>query len=498
MKQSRLNRLQMWNQRSIRRSLSELKLIGSITIKGGEIIHVEKLDWEEYWDDCQLSPKVLARLNAAWIELIGSGHAPTHYGRFVSAYFALLKSCLSPVLRGEMVLHVLRKIIGFETFHVFDQEGHSVGGTFNARNPAYLLCKLAQPNVFDDPKFLPLICPFNSDSEVGRLYCHYRRIVIADADNVQLFLYPLVAPFNQPASYVLIGRLFRSLTVKNDPWVEKRSETLFDCIFGKLFTDCAPREVRMIDVGCGSGRVTVELCKRAYAHHRTTFDLTLLDVVRGNKSLAEVFHRSPSVFRGLVFRRKNLLDWMDDHSDSPSFHFDIVLMLRVLDVFSRFQIEALSPYETTMLIRRDRQNIAFDSSVLDPAKLIESNMHHKIQHSIKRTRLRKGVAFYQFSLSDYFKAMCMISGGRVDEGHDTVYMPVRRFDDNALVLPNGRSLIGQLMKMADRIILEDVDLTACHLRKHMGRFNLDGLRARDLTDRQRMRGASLIVVDKQG
>ncbi|MCD4726156.1 MAG: class I SAM-dependent methyltransferase [Pirellulales bacterium] len=442
MKQSRLNRLQMWNQRLIRRSLSELKLIGSITIKDKNIIHVEKLDWEEYWNGCQLSADVLARLNAAWINLISSGHAPTCYGRYVSAYFALLKSCLSCTLRGEMGLHVLRKIIGFETFHIFDQEGHSVSGTFNARNPAYLLCKLAQPSVFDDPKFLPLICPFNSDSGVVRLFCHYRRIVIADTDNVQVFLYPPVAPFHQPASYALIGRLFRSLTVKNDPWVEKRSETLFDCIFGKLFADCAPREVRMIDVGCGSGRVTVELCKRAYAHHRTAFDLTLLDIVRSHKSLAEVFRRSPSVFHRLVFRRNNLLDWVDDNSDSSSHHFDIVLMLRVLDVFSRFHIEALTPCETTTLIRRDRHSILIDSSVLDPAKLVESNMHHKIQHSIKRTRLRKGVAFYQFSLSDYFKAMSMISGVRVDEGCDMVYVPVRRFDDDALVPPSGRSLVG--------------------------------------------------------
>jgi len=52
MKGSRLNRLQMWNQRLLRRLLNEPKLIGSITIKSGGIIHVEKLDWEEYWDDC--------------------------------------------------------------------------------------------------------------------------------------------------------------------------------------------------------------------------------------------------------------------------------------------------------------------------------------------------------------------------------------------------------------------------------------------------------------
>ncbi|MCD4726157.1 MAG: hypothetical protein K8R46_00710 [Pirellulales bacterium] len=52
--------------------------------------------------------------------------------------------------------------------------------------------------------------------------------------------------------------------------------------------------------------------------------------------------------------------------------------------------------------------------------------------------------------------------------------------------------------MADRIILEDVDLTARHLREHMGRFDLEGLHVKDMTDRQRTRGASLIVIDKKG
>jgi len=382
MKGSRLNRLQRWNQRLLRRSLNQPKLIGSIRIKSGGIIHVERLDWEEYWDDCELSVGVLARLKAAWIDLIRSGHAPTHYGRFVSAYFTLLRSFVTLALRGQITRHVLRKLVGFEAFRIFDQTGHSVGGVFNVRNPAYLLCKLAQPNAFDDPKFLPLICPFSSDWRIGRLFGHYRRISIADADDVQLFLYPPVVPFCQPGSYALIGRLFRSLTIKNDPWVEKRSKTLFDCVFEKLLADCDHSEVQILDAACGSARVTVDVCKMAYARHHKTFDLMFLDVVSSNRSLAEIFYRNPSVFRTIVFRRGNLFEWVDHNSGDSS-----------LDVFSRFRIESLSPHEAAMLIRRDRHNTAFDSSVLDPTRLIESNMHHKIQHSIKRTRLRKGMAF---------------------------------------------------------------------------------------------------------
>ena len=104
--------------------------------------------------------------------------------------------------------------------------------------------------------------------------------------------------------------------------------------------------------------------------------------------------------------------------------------------------------------------------------------------------------FYQFSLSDYFKAIRLITGGKVDEQDETLYVAIRRFDDGAFVLPSGHSLIGQLMRMADRVIIEDVDLTAHHLREHLERFDLDGLRATDVTDRQRMRGASVTLVEK--
>jgi len=493
-----VNRLQVRNQRAIRRSLEESKLIGSVTVDAEHSIGIERLDWDDYWNDCQPLAEQLVLLNAAWIDLIGSGHAPTSYGKYVSAYFALLKSCLSRVLRGEVGLRVLQKIIGFETFHIVDQEGYSVAGTINARNPVYLLSKLAQPKAFDDPKFLPLICPFRNASPPGRLYCHYRRIPVGDAANIQLFIYPPVGPLRKSGSHALIGRLFKSLTSRNDPWVKERSETLFDSVFDKLFKGCDYSELRMLDLACGSARVTVDLCKKGYAQHQKAFHLTLIDVVRSNKSLADVFYRNPSMFRRLVFQQGSLFDWVENHADDATSRFDFVLMLRVLDVFSRFHIEELSRLEATMLLHRDRQKIVLDDNVLDPTKLIDSGMQHRIQHSIKRTRLRRGSVFYQFSLSDYFKAIRLMTGGKVDERDDTIYVPVRRFDDSAFMLPSGRSLIGQLMGIADRVIIEDVDLTARHLREHLEQFDLDGLRATDVTDRQRMRGASVILVEKIG
>ena len=65
-----------------------------------------------------------------------------------------------------------------------------------------------------------------------------------------------------------------------------------------------------------------------------------------------------------------------------------------------------------------------------------------------------------------------------------IYAPIRRFDETALVLPSGRSLIGELMTMADKILVEDWDLTARRLQEHINLFGLKDLSVTDLTDRR--------------
>jgi len=171
-------------------------------------------------------------------------------------------------------------------------------------------------------------------------------------------------------------------------------------------------------------------------------------------------------------------------------------MFRIFDVFSHFNIETLSRHEMSMLARRDRESIPLTKDVLSPSKLIELGKQDQIQHTIKKTRLRRGSMFYQFSLSDYFKVMRLATGGEVDEG-DRAYVPVRRFDERALVLASGSSLVGRLMESADRVIVEDVDLTARHLRRHINEFGLSNLRVREMSNRRRMRGAFLSLISRR-
>lgn len=189
---------------------------------------------------------------------------------------------------------------------------------------------------------------------------------------------------------------------------------------------------------------------------------------------------------------------MDQTCGTTSAHFDIVLMLRICDIFSCFHIEESSRREVSTLIRRDRRSCTVDADMLRPAKLIEDNRLDKIQHSIKRFTFRNGTVFHQFSLSDYFKAIRAIMAGTVANEDGMIYVPIRRFEENVLVLPSGRSLIGQLMTMGDRIVVEDADLSPYRLRRHIDRFGLDDLCIRDVMDRTGMRGASVSLIGRRG
>ena len=80
---------------------------------------------------------------------------------------------------------------------------------------------------------------------------------------------------------------------------------------------------------------------------------------------------------------------------------------------------------------------------------------------------------------------------------DTIFSPIRRFDESVLVLSDGRSHVGELMTMTDGILVEDCDLTATRLRKHIALFGLNDLSVTDLSDRRGGRGASVVVIGKR-
>jgi len=239
------------------------------------------------------------------------------------------------------------------------------------------------------------------------------------------------------------------------------------------------------------------LCRKAFAAHQKSFDLTLVDVVRGSNSIANAFFRNPRVFGNVVFRRESLFDWVDANAGKPQVRFDAALLLRACNLFSRFSIERMSFREASALIDHNTTCAPLDSQVLRPAELIEDNNVGRIRHGIGRFSFKNGWVFRQFSSSDYFKAIHVVMGGRLSAGEDVIYAPLRVFNGDALVLPSGRSLIAQLLTIASQLVIEDADLLPYHLEHHVKQFALGDLSVTDLTHRAKRRGAAVYLVEKK-
>ena len=492
-----MDHIQRYNQRLLRNALRKTRLITSLYVTSGRHIRVTSVTWDEYWGHCGPLAGAIAELKADWSTLIAGNFVSNLRGHFGRTYFLLLRTCLDRHASSKDILSLLRKVVGFETIHVSGDCGGSAAAIVSARHPVYLLRKLARPHAPENPKYLPLICPSGILSEENALYWRYRRIPLIRTAGIQLFVYPPAEVCDRPLSHALIGQLFTCLTPRSDPWIRERSRSLFQGVFNPLVARSATSRLQLLDMACGAAKITMTLCRKAFAAHRKSFDLTLVDVVRGNRSIANAFYRNHKVFGNVIFHRENMFNWIDNNADKPQMRFDIALLLRACNLFSRFSVAKMSYSEANALIGQDTACDPFDFQMLRPAELIEFNKHGKIQHGIGRFIFKNGWTFRQFSLSDYFKAIHIVMGGGFSADGDHVYVPLRVFNYDVLVLPSGRSLIARLLSMANYLVIEDVDLLPQHLECHFKQFALGDLSVTDLTRQANRRGATIYLIEKK-
>ncbi len=488
--------IQRYNQRLLRHAVRETRLITSLDVTAGRRIRITSVTWGEYWGPCGPLAQEIDDLKGTWTTLIAGSFAGNLRRDFVRTYFHLLRMCLDRQLCDEDTLPILRKVVGFEAIRVSGDCRGSAAAIVSARHPVYLLSKLAKPHAPENPKYLPLICPCRNLPGADALYWHYRRISLMRADGIQLFVYPSAEVCNRPLSHALIGQLFACLTPRSDPWIRERSQSLYESVFASLVARSASPRLHLLDMACGSAKITTTLCRKAFAAHRKSFDLTLVDVVRGSNSIANAFYRNPRVFGNVVFRRESLFDWVDNNTRTK-IRFDVALLLRACNLFSRFSIEKMSYGEANALTGQHTTCAPLDSQVLRPAELIENNSPGRIQHGIGRFTFKNGWGFRQFSASDYFKAIHVVTGGKLSADEDILYAPLRVFDEDALVLPSGRSLIAKLLTMANELVIEDADLRPHHLERHFKQFALGDLSFTDLTDRAKRRGTAIYLVERK-
>ena len=149
------------------------------------------------------------------------------------------------------------------------------------------------------------------------------------------------------------------------------------------------------------------------------------------------------------------------------------------------------------ILHQNKVNGILLNDVADPAKLIASMRCRDIQHSIKRINLRSGWAFLQLSVSDYFKALAMLTGNIADQcDDDMLCVPLRCFNENVLLTPDGRSLISQLMNITDQLVIEDMDVTTQRLREHTNKFGLFNLRITNAANHRQPHRASVSLIEK--
>ena len=491
-----LNRLHRHNQSVVIRALRQPVVFDSIHVDGRRVVNIHVSSWHEYWDGCESLPQSLARLRASWTEFIQHGHSPSYRAPYVHAYFRLLEDALAAFCRDEIDASFFAKVVGFETFAITGDQEQPVAGVFNARNPVYLLSRIRQPQAPEDPKFLPVICLPREIDDGSGLFCHYRRIGILESRRTELFVYPPSELRSCSSACRLISELFAALTPVNDPWVNERSQLLFEGAFSDVIACFAGQHVQLLDVACGSAKLTTSLCRRASARHGTSFDLTLVDVVRASRSMADTIIRCPGTFGNVVFHHEDFFDWIDNADPASLPHFDVILMLRAYDLFADIRIERLSWHEAAALAYRDHGTV-LARDVTRTAELLNQHRLDEIQHRLRRSVYRGGELFHQFSLSEYFRAIYTLLTHEIPSDDGVVYAPIRRFDESSLILASGDSVIEKLLTLGTQVLFEDSQLSADRLRRHIAKFGVSRCFVKDMRFRRGGRGTHVSIVGRQ-
>ena len=466
-----MNVLQRHNHAVLKKYILSPKIINSLTIRKNGVIELHDLEWQDYWgDNCLQS--LLDKLFVSWHDWISSRFDQTKLNRYVYDYFRLLETALVDYLSGKINVYFLNKIVAFETFLISAPNSkNKVASLFSSRNPNYLLHKISNPIAHDDPKYLPVICQREQLGQTAHLYFHYRRIPIKHSHGTQLFVYPPVTLTNHEfSSFDVIDTLFRVLTRYNDPWVKLRCQSLAKWVFNDLIHSFDKSKINLLDLGCGSAKISMRLCSQAYNNAKSSFDMLLVDAIPSRFSIARSFYRNYQAFEAIRYRQSDLFDWVSSMHDSSA-TYDITLMLRIFDILCQYHPESLPIEHIQSSVKLS------DATILEiPTSQLILDSPAKIVHSLHKIRTQSGSAYFQPALQDFFKSVflcCNINSEAKDNRE--VVLPVRSFSENRLVMKDGTSIIGRIMEKSQYLVIEDSEVSLDLLHEHAKKRQLEHL-----------------------
>ena len=147
------------------------------------------------------------------------------------------------------------------------------------------------------------------------------------------------------------------------------------------------------------------------------------------------------------------------------------------------------------LLARLRQPDAYeDAKFLPLVPARQPDGLSRLFYHYRQFRFPHGRTFSQLSLTDYFQGLAQLLGEPLAGAHDRTWYPLRRFRPESLLLPDGRSILETLCRIARLVVIEDVDLAASDLRLHRQQHGLHGVAATEATDRVRMQSARLFCL----
>jgi len=337
-----------------------------------------------------------------------------------------------------------------------------------------------------------VVCRGEQWEKTAKLYFHYRRIPVKQTHGTQLFVYlPVTSQLHEYSGFNVIDSLFRVFTPKNDPWIKQRCVSLAKSVFNDLIISLCKPKINLLDLGCGSAKISMQLCIQGHAETQSSFDVSLIDTIPSRFSIAHSFYKNSQAFEAIRYRRNDLFDWVANmHNETAE--YDITLMLRVYDTFCLYQIDSI-PIESLSSVKLPDATAVFQTPT---SQQIQSSPG-RIVHSLHKIRTQRGYAYFQPALRDFFKAVffcCNTHSNIEDTKENEIFLPVRSFSEDRLVMKDGRSILERIMEKSQYLIIEDSDVSLELLRHHAKKRNLCHLMFTNKRPRQYFSNSHCILI----
>lgn len=508
-------------QRIMEVLLSENILVGIHADHHG---HTELITqtWDEYWKPVLNDlPDVIVRkveeLRMTHSQLIVSRFLHEFMAKYCFNYFSLLESVLQYIkgnYKLESYITVLHRILGFECFAVTLAGGQTTiaAGTSSIRNPCYLLAKIKQPRVCDDPKYLALITTPEYSGN-GSIFYHYRQYQLDKELNVSLFLYPCNDLLKRHESFSAIEFLTSGFSGKPDPRSRPRADKITDLTIAPFLSGLQPIEqkskceLNILDIGGGTGILMSNICKRLLSKYSdlladqkfccTIVDLNLQNPIR--------YFRQGEIRRHLSFlgyEPTDYLEWLEKKvMVDGEVGFDFTLLCRLLNNASIFTIEATANWDLIKTLGgRQLTRQQWEQGKFLPQNYLGQNLMsgENMFLTNSRVELDSKSSFRHLSLAQYYEGLRIVGWGKSQATNkvNEVYYPVRSFNPNALLFASGRSILDKLCAISRLTVIEDVDMTSEQLRIHLQKHDILKHIAASIIPQSKLHLAKLFCVCK--